>query len=300
MRLNNPFTRFLFFGNYFYGICAVALSMEAQLQQRVALSNWVFYVVVFSLTVVYYSVAYISDNRKNAVLNEREQWYADNHTNIRWSQRFFSAIALVGFVYFVILHFEKIITIPVFHWLLLVSFPVGALFYYGIKDYFNLRQIGLLKPFVIAWIWAGVVTFYPLMASRVEYNRSFDLELINFTLMFKNFLFISVLCILFDIKDYATDANAQLKTFIVHLGLNRTIAYVLLPLCLLGFGAFLIFGFSRDFSTEKILLNTVPFLLTMLISYSMYNKKKIFYYLIVIDGMMLVKAVCGSIAMLYF
>lgn len=300
MQLNNSFTRFLFFGNYFYGICAVALSVEAQLQQRVPLNNWLYYVVVFSLTVVYYSIAYISDKPRNEKLNERERWYFDNHANIQWSQRFFTAVALVGFSCFVFLHFDKIRSIPFFYWLLLASFPLSAVFYYGIKDKFNLRNIGFLKPFVIAWVWAGTATFYPMTASRVEHNLPFDLELINFTLLFKNFLFLAVLCILFDIKDYETDSNNELKTFIVKLGLHRTIAYIVFPLCLLGFGAFLVFGFTHHFSVEKILLNTVPFLLTMIVAYSMYNRKNIFYYLIVIDGMMLLKSVCGSIGMLYF
>ncbi|HEY0262292.1 MAG TPA: hypothetical protein VGB95_04650 [Chitinophagales bacterium] len=298
--IDNPLTRFIFFGNYFYGICTVALSMEAQLQQGVPFTSGIYYAVVFSLTIVYYSIAYITDKTIPTSTNERTKWYAENHTKIRWSQRFFSVVAIIGIVGFFIQHFEKILSIPLFDWLLLFSFPLAAVFYYGIKGVYTLRNIGFLKPFVIAWVWTGVVTFYPMIVSRIEHNLPFDLELINFTLLFKNFLFISVLCILFDLKDYETDANHELKTFVVNLGLHRTIAYIVFPLCLLGFGAFLTFGFTRHFSAGKILLNTVPFLLTMLVSYSMYNKKNIFYYLIVIDGMMLVKAVCGSVAMIYF
>lgn len=304
--LNNSFTRFLFFGNYFYGFCAVALSIEAQLQQRVPLNSWIYYVVVFSFTVVYYSIAYITDKPINTS-NPRIKWYAENDEIIQWLLHIFATIGILGLGVFVWFSFKEIKAIPVSHWLLLFSFPLVAVFYYGIKDTFNLRKIGFLKPFVIAYVWAGVVTFYPMVASKVAYNSlsiddhfSFDLELINLTLLLKNFLFISVLCILFDIKDYSTDANAQLKTFIVNLGLHRTIAYVVFPLCLLGFGAFVVFGITHHFSTGKIALNTIPFLLTMIVSYSMYDKKNIFYYLIVIDGMMLVKAICGSIAMLYF
>lgn len=300
MQLNNRFTRFVFFGNYFYGICAIALSVEAVLQQKVPLNSWIYYAVIFSLTVVYYSIAYITDKNPENSANKRALWYAKHHREIQWSQRFFSVIALVGTLVFVIRHFDKLLTIPFFHWLLLLSFPLAAVFYYGIKDRFNLRNIGFLKPFVIAWVWAGTVTFFPLIASKTEHNLSYTLELINYTLLFKNFLFMSVLCILFDIKDYQSDANKELKTFVVNFGLHRTISCIVFPLCLLGLGAFLVFGYVNHFYIGKILLNTIPFMLAMIVAYSLYYRKSIFYYLMVIDGLMLVKALCGSAAMLCF
>lgn len=113
-------------------------------------------------------------------------------------------------------------------------------------------------------------------------------------------MFVTVLCIMFDIKDYAVDHNLQIKTFVVTRGLRYTIFYILLPLCFLGLGSFIIYGITRNFHQMKILLNTIPFILLISVAYSMHRRKPLLYYLAIIDGLMLVKAICGSLAMVYF
>ena len=113
-------------------------------------------------------------------------------------------------------------------------------------------------------------------------------------------MFISVLCIMFDVKDYADDQNQRIKTFVVEVGLYKTIFYILIPLCILGLGSFVLYAALRDFSIFKILINIVPFIALMAVAYSLQQHKSIFYYLVIIDGLMLVKAVCGIIGMTFF
>lgn len=113
-------------------------------------------------------------------------------------------------------------------------------------------------------------------------------------------MFVSVLCIMFDIKDYSMDSNQQIKTFVVKMGLRKTIFYIIIPLCIAGLGSFITYGITRGFSPIKITLNVLPFLMLVAVAYSLQNKKSILYYLIIIDGLMLAKAICGSIAMTYF
>ena len=45
---------FIFFSNYFYGICAIALSIEASLQQQFPLNGVAYFLLVFGVTVLYY------------------------------------------------------------------------------------------------------------------------------------------------------------------------------------------------------------------------------------------------------
>ena len=113
-------------------------------------------------------------------------------------------------------------------------------------------------------------------------------------------MFVSLLSILFDIKDYATDSNQLLKTFVVKNGLRKTIFFIIIPLAFVGLGSYLIYGIANHFRTEKILLNSLPFIALLLVSWSMKKRKSIFYYLVVIDGLMLLKALCGIVAMTYF
>ena len=111
-------------------------------------------------------------------------------------------------------------------------------------------------------------------------------------------MFISVLCIMFDIKDYAMDYNAQLKTFVVKFGLRKTIFFIIIPLSLIGFGTFLTFGYVNHFPMQRLFFNGIPFLLLIAVAYSLHHRKSVLYYLIIIDGLMLVKALCGSLEMI--
>ncbi|MBK7085412.1 MAG: hypothetical protein IPH53_12425 [Flavobacteriales bacterium] len=67
-----------------------------------------------------------------------------------------------------------------------------------------------------------------------------------------------------------------------------------------GLGTFVIYGASHGFSPFKILLNTLPFPLVFAVAYSLRRRRSIMYYLVVVDGLLLVKAICGGIAMRFF
>jgi 4-hydroxybenzoate polyprenyltransferase len=113
-------------------------------------------------------------------------------------------------------------------------------------------------------------------------------------------MYITMLCIMFDIKDYAADHNSQLKTFVVTYGLRKTIFFIIIPLSAVGLGTFVTYAFLRDFSWERILINIAPFILLIIVAYSMQRRKSILYYLAIIDGLMLVKAICGIIGITLF
>jgi hypothetical protein len=187
-------------------------------------------------------------------------------------------------------------------WLLAVLFPSAALLYYGAPfkgwERYNLRQTGWLKPFIIGMVWAGGITVYPLLFCQLETGRPYVLTYIGFLLFIKNLMFISVLGIMFDIKDYAADHNRRLKTFVVQIGLRKTLFYIIIPLTILGFVSFIAFALINHFPPIRIYFNAIPFMLLLLVAYSMHRRKSIMYYLMVIDGLMLVKAICGITAML--
>jgi 4-hydroxybenzoate polyprenyltransferase len=98
---------------------------------------------------------------------------------------------------------------------------------------------------------------------------------------------------MFDIKDYAADHNKQLKTFVVQVGLRKTIFTILIPLTLIGLASFIVFAIATHFPLQRILINIIPFIALIVVAYSLHERKKILYYLAVIDGLMLVKAACG-------
>lgn len=302
--LNHPLVKLLFFGNYFYGICAIALSIEAALQQRESLNDGYYYLLSFSLTVLYYSKAYLNIEVSDTKENIRGHWYALHKKRIVLSLWFFALLALLLITRIYLTHSIVMLHLNSTEYILILIFPLTGILYYGINSKsfqsYNLRNIGWLKPFIIGFIWAGAVTVYPVLYQKLIYHRHYEINLIVALLFLKNFMFVSVLAILFDVKDYAKDYNQELKTVVVKMGLRKTIFNVILPLCLLGLSSFIAFGIIRNFHWMKIFLNTIPFLLTIYIAFTLQKRQSIFYYLIIIDGLMLLKALLGITAILYF
>lgn len=301
---SNKFIKLFFFGNYFYGVCAVALSIESSLQQRFPLNGLLYYILAFSATLVYYTNAYIMTEVSEDSKNIRSRWYAKNYQAMKNNQIFFFVIMLASAAYFLSGHWRNFLSLHLSEWLLMLVFPLVSALYYGVESRLfgkiNLRNIGWLKPFIIGFTWAGLVNIYPILYYCIDKGLHYDPSWIGLFLFIKNFLYITVLCVLFDIKDYAMDYNQQLKTVVVNLGLRRTLFYFVIPLCVLGLASLWIFATYRNFSALRILINTIPFLLIILVAYSMHIRRSIFYYLIIIDGLMLVKALCGIAGMLVF
>lgn len=314
--LRQKFIHFIFFGNYFYALCAVALSVEASVQQGIPLNTPTYYFLLASGTIVYYTYAYwgqvnfcgawrkaalpkIALN-KNQYCNERTQWYVHHFLFITLTQLFFIAVTLASALYLSIKVFHEIFSLHWIEWLVLLIVPAVAALYYS-NDYLpfikiNLRKSGWAKPFVIGFVWAAAVTVYPVMFYKWQMDKHYSPSVEGVWFFIKNWMFITVLCIMFDIKDYADDYNQNLKTFVVRVGLRKTIFSILLPISAVGLIAFWIFAALMRFGIVRIAINTIPFICLIVVAYSMYRRKSILYYLMVIDGLMLLKALCGITA----
>jgi 4-hydroxybenzoate polyprenyltransferase len=271
------------------------------MQLSARLNSVAYYGMVFAATVRYYTYAYLDDTNPNAD-NERSRWYERNRRLVFYSQVLLTIFFVVAMIVFIVEQPLHLFKFPFYYWCILLVFPLTALLYYGVQmpssQRYNLRDTGWLKPFFIGFVWAGAVTVYPVLFSDLAKGVVCPLGVFKILLFIKNFIFITVLSIMFDIKDYANDYNSALKTFVVQLGLRKTIFYILLPLCVLGLGVFLGYAFVHHFPLLRIVLNTIPFVLLIFVAYSMYQRKSILYYLAVIDGLMLVKAICGSLGIL--
>jgi hypothetical protein len=299
----NSLIQLLFFGNYFYGICAVALSMETALVLQFPLQDFFYYLFIFASTTVFYTIAYLSEAENQ--YNPRSIWYIENKKWVRISQYVLSSIAFLFLLQSCFFYWKKINLLTWQDFLLMAVFPLVAMAYYGVSaDKFvdfrrpksplqvftkNIRQIGWIKPFVIGFVWAGTANIYPFFYEKIKNSLFFVEEKTFFNLFLENFLFISVLGIMFDIKDYATDSNEKIKTFIVQHGLRKTIFYIIFPLVFLGLTIHWRHFWDDDFSFQKAWIQSIPFVLLLVTAYSLRQRKSILYYLILVDGLILVK-----------
>ena len=301
--MGSKIVQFIFFANYFVGLLAIALSVETAFQLDLPLNSWSYYILLFSATVVYYTYAYSGAANSAISDNPRTEWYRQHQVFIQNSQKLLLLICILCGIIIAGNNYKSIVNLPLLNWLALGVIPLAALFYYGLLPKslykFNLRNTGWLKAFVIGFVWAGCVNILPVTMVRIEHGTEISEPVFMIWLFIKNWMFCTVNAIMFDIKDYDDDNNRQLKTFVVRLGLKKTIFYILIPLLSVGLISLLIFTRFKNFGPIPILINIIPFISLLFVAYSLQKPKRILYYLIVIDGLLLVKAICGISGMLF-
>ncbi|PST84081.1 hypothetical protein C7T94_04920 [Pedobacter yulinensis] len=299
--MNGSVIRFIFFGNYFVGLLAVALTAEASLQLRLPACSPAYYLLLFLAPVVYYTYAYIGKGTQVGTSNARTRWYQEHRHFVRSSQVALSVVCMALLLWLVGRNFSSIMTLPPDYWLSIGVLVLAAALYYGLLPapaaWLNLRNTGWLKAFVIGFVWACCVNVLLLVVLKVERGVAEEDLPLWIWLFIKNWMFCTVNAILFDIKDYPSDANRHLRTFVVRFGLRRTIFYILIPLLLIGLLSLFVFAWFRAFSPLQVLFNVLPFIATIAVAYSMHKRQPILYYLMVIDGLILFKALCGILGM---
>jgi hypothetical protein len=288
---------FIFYGNYFYGFCVLSLILETCRQLEIPCNEFLMYSVAFIGTVLFYNYPY-TKKYYSLSTNPRLQWYFRNRAWVSGSLIALTVIVAILATWFVLENIPVIKNTGSKQWLLLLLFPVAGALYYGAGSIsgFNLRQVSLIKPFVIGFVWAGVVTIYPVLYYDVKYSKEVMPTFLANLLFFKNFMFISVLAIMFDIKDYVTDSHTRLNTLVVKIGLRKTIFYALIPLPILGLLTFISYAIPHQFDLPKMILIMFPFFLLVAVAYSLKKRRTLLYYLVVVDGLMILKALFGIVA----
>lgn len=288
---------FIFFGNYFVGLLAVALSLENAFQLQLHFNSVFYYFLLFTGTVMYYTYAYSGIQSTTNSVNPRTIWYAKHHRFIQYSQPVLLLICIILSWLLVNRYYLNILHLPIQYWLIVLLISLAAILYYGLlpKSFLkvNLRNTGWLKAFIIGFVWACCVNLLPLVVLQIERGNYYADTVLTSWLFLKNWMFCTANAIMFDLKDYEDDSNQQLKTFVVRYGLQKTIFFVLTPLLLIGLFSLLTFAHFRHFKFIVLLFNLIPFVLMLAVAWTMLRHKKILYYLIVIDGLLLVKALCG-------
>ena len=260
-----------------------------------------FVALASAATVYYYNHSYLLESNDNAP-NQRNNWVREHAEQIKKMQWLLLAFIIGGGSYQLYTLVPGISLLKGYDILYCCLIGLGAfLYYFDTKKYpwLNLRSYGIAKPFIIGSIWAGVGVYAPylfLKLTNQAYTGMADLPIL-FTI---NALYISMIALLFDIKDFESDANKQMKTLVVRMGLTKTIHWIVLPISALILIVSLRYSYLHGFTGTQILLNTIPLILLISVSYQMHQRKSILYYLAIIDGLIVVKAACGIIATLLF
>jgi 4-hydroxybenzoate polyprenyltransferase len=285
-----------FYGHLFYGVCAVAQVLETSVQLALPLNGWLM-AGAFIGTVLFYSYPYSRGTANSA--DPRVVWHRRHRDLVHRVQRWGLLALVVLSVSMAIRHRAAMGTMTPLEWMVLLVFPCAGSLYYGtpvIAPAITLRRHGWLKPFVIGFVWAGVVVAYPILFARLQYGHHTPLALFPVLLFVKTLMFVAVLAILFDFKDREADQRLGLSTVVTLFGPERTIFQVSIPLTVLGMVTFLSYATMQQLTIARVLLVLTPFVLLVAGIVSVRRPRTILYYLTVIDGLMLAKAVFDILA----
>ncbi len=151
---------------------------------------------------------------------------------------------------------------------------------------FRLRQMKGLKIFLIAFSWTLVTVYIPINFYAVN-KMSLAIVLIN------NFLFIAILSLLFDIKDFQKDKENNLPSIPVLIGEKRSYHVIRLILAVLLISTCFLYDDVGFVTTLALLLHM---LFSYLVIFKFKSSHKNFYYTILIDGLLISQALFVWIA----
>ena len=150
------------------------------------------------------------------------------------------------------------------------------------------KRIGFLKTILLAFTWMYVTAFLPMLKPASSLS---DMES---ALLLNRFLFMLLLCVVFDNRDASVDKIKGLHSIATDLKPASLKFFVLFLFFLLGGTAYLL----RYLGME--LLQTVALLLSALaigyIYYLSLQKRGYFFYYFFVDGLMLFSALATYIA----
>lgn len=269
-------SRFLVSHAFFAAACAVFLCHQTALLSGISSDPQLLFFVFIS-TVLAYNFHYCMSEgyRRNWRINLVE-WLGFSHFRV---MLFFSPLVLVSILFLKLppgaLAVSMLLTIA-------YSFP---LFPGGIA--IRLRRFGWVKTVLLAFAWTWVTVVLPVAGSCLCFN------LLLAMLFVQRFLFMLLLCVIFDARDSETDALAGLNSLatrypeeIIRKFVYATAGLLFIANCILGYHA----GLSQVTALQLTLL------VTLLVYRLSAPGKGFFFYYVLVDGLMIFTALMSMMA----
>ncbi len=264
---------FILFSSIFIACCAVGFCIETNILLGLPLNSFSFYCFVFGATLLQYNLHY--STKKIAVKNsERLQWSLKNKKVHFYLLIVGCLLILFSFFSFHLKHFIILACLGAISFL--YSFP-----FLPVKKRRRIKDYGFLKIVTLSLLWTLVTVWFPVNTMPVNGNL--------FLLIFiKRFIFMFILCLLFDLRDIEIDRKEMINTLPVTLGKKKS--YILSYTLLLLFLAFSILKYFFDPQLPILAAMVISSVITLLIIEQTRKTNSDFIYLAGIDGMMLLQA----------
>ena len=238
------------------------------------LNSFSFYCFIFGATLVQYNLHYLI--KTNAVKgSERLEWSLRNK-KLHYILFFLGcALIIYSLFSFRLQHFYILLFLGAISFL--YSFP-----FLPFTKKKRIKDYGVIKIVTLSLLWTLVTVWLPV----TEFLYDPILYLFIFV---KRFVFMFILCLLFDIRDIEIDHSESIKTLAVSLGKRKSyfLSYLLLVLfVLLSLSQYLYLP-QAGFLLAMVLSSLATFIIIGITKKSNSD----FIFLAGIDGMMLLQAI---------
>lgn len=268
---------FLLSHSIFIAICAVALCFQTALLLHINLTTWLYSFVFFS-TLCSYNFYWLLSGF--AFSGQPVKLFLKKYqTNIIV---FF--IAVIGLL-FSLPHISNLLPVIILGLFFTLLYTIPLL---PFKVLHFARKAGLLKTLLLAFTWAFVTVYIP-------YKQVSTASTLTLLLLFNNrFLFMLMLCIIFDARDTKVDKIRGLQS-LTTLVTSVTIRYIMGAV----FIAYIINGVVfRTYYNEP--MQIIALLVTGIVAAVVYffslKKQGYFFYYFLVDGLMLFSAIAAYVA----
>jgi len=248
-------------------------------------------------TQFFYNGAYLLEKQNGIPRNARSQWYIRNRKSLMYYQAILGLVLVIRTL-MLWKQFSRPLTVQ--EAIVLLALILLALSYYGIniqQKRISLRNLGWNKPFIIGFLWTAMCVWLPELISHLQHNTTFHYTTTFWLIILNNFIFISLLAIIFDVKDYADDKNERVNTFIVQYGLKGATRRILLPLTLVGMSTLIILSNHLQLSALSTFYQLLPYFGIMILTQLLQKNRSIYFYLLLVDGLIILKGALGILAL---
>ncbi len=150
------------------------------------------------------------------------------------------------------------------------------------------KRLGILKTLVLAFTWAYVTVCIPIYQSIGESTDA------DWFVFIYRFLFMLILCIIFDSRDSAVDKIRGMHSLITDISL-RTLRYTVIIVFMILFAAVFLYE-HFDITMQQSVAMHISTVVLLGTFYFSTKKQGYFFYYFVVDGMMLFSAIATFIA----
>ncbi len=271
--------------NIFISLCAVALTLETQVQLGMKPQWHPYLFLIFFATLFDYNLHRLITItiRKQALKDEKHAWVNRNLKG-------FYLLVIVSVLGFLIsVCYAKIEVLIALAPMAMITIFYSLPVFKRARSIFRLREIPMLKIFLIAFVWSGSTIFLPVIqhGNTIEWQHTL-------MMLTERFIFVFAITIPFDIRDVAVDKTSGIKTIPILIGVRRSI--ILSNILLLVFYALCLHHYyiaGMYFLIPAFLGSTI---ITMLFINNQQIKESNYYHYGWLDGTLLIQGLLVCLA----